>query len=63
MDQNVLAVQIVPVEIIERKIHLIRGLKVMLDSDLAAMYEVPTKVLNRPCGVIWIASQPTLCSN
>lgn len=40
------AVQIVPVEIIERKIYLIRGCKVILDSDLAALYEVPTKRLN-----------------
>jgi hypothetical protein len=44
MGQN--AVQIVPVEVIERKIYLIRGCKVMLDSDLAALYEVPTKRLN-----------------
>ena len=40
------AVQIVPVEMIERRIYLIRGCKVMLDSDLAALYEVPTKRLN-----------------
>jgi hypothetical protein len=39
--------QIVPVETIERKIFLIRGCKVMLDSDLAALYEVPTKALNQ----------------
>jgi hypothetical protein len=44
MAQN--AVQIVPVEIIEREIYLIRGCKVMLDSDLAALYEVPTKRVN-----------------
>ncbi len=36
---------LVTVEIIERKIYLIRGQKVMLDSDLAEMYDVPTKVL------------------
>ncbi len=30
---------------IEQKIHLIRGQKVMLDSDLAELYGVPTKVL------------------
>src|SRR5579872_2412155 len=40
------AVQIVPVELIERRIYLIRGCKVMLDSDLAALYEVPTKRIN-----------------
>lgn len=31
---------------IERKIHTIRGQKVMLDSDLAELYEVSTKRLN-----------------
>lgn len=41
------AVEVIPVELIERKIHLIRGCKVMLDSDLAALYQVPTKVLNQ----------------
>ncbi|MHB8844411.1 MAG: ORF6N domain-containing protein [Nitrospirota bacterium] len=38
---------IVPIEIIERKIFLIRGQKVMLDNDLAALYGVETKVLKR----------------
>ena len=33
----------VPVELIERRIYLIRGQKVMLDSDLADLYQVPTK--------------------
>jgi len=36
---------IIPTEVIERKILLIRGHKVMLDSDLAELYEVATKVL------------------
>jgi hypothetical protein len=36
---------IVPVELIERKIYLIRGHKVMLDSDLAELYEVETRTL------------------
>jgi phage regulator Rha-like protein len=36
---------IVPIEMIERKIYLIRGQKVMLDSDLAELYGVSTKVL------------------
>jgi hypothetical protein len=40
-------VQMIPVEFIERKIYLIRGHKVMLDSDLAELYQVPTKVLNQ----------------
>ena len=41
------SVQLIPVEFIERKIYLIRGCKVMLDSDLAELYQVPTKVLNQ----------------
>jgi len=40
-------VQVIPVELIERKIYLIRGHKVMLDSDLAGLYQVATKVLNQ----------------
>jgi hypothetical protein len=42
----VVSVQTIPVEFIERKIYLIRGCKVMLDSDLAELYQVPTKRLN-----------------
>ncbi len=37
---------IVQQEVIERKIYLIRGHKVMLDNDLAELYGVPTKRLN-----------------
>jgi hypothetical protein len=37
---------IVPIEVIEKKILLISGQKVMLDSDLAALYGVTTKRLN-----------------
>jgi hypothetical protein len=37
----------VPVEMIERRIYLIRGQKVMLDSDLAKLYEVTTFNLNK----------------
>lgn len=37
--------ELIPVEIIERKIYLMRGHKVMLDSDLAELYGVATKVL------------------
>lgn len=33
-------------EVITNKIHIIRGQKVMLDSDLAVLYGVPTKRLN-----------------
>ena len=38
---------LVPVEVIERRILLIRGHKVMLDSHLAELYEVPTRALNQ----------------
>ncbi len=37
---------LVPVEVIERRIYLIRGLKVMLDTDLAELYQVQTFRLN-----------------
>ena len=37
----------VTVEVIERRIYLIRGQKVMLDSDLAELYGVATRVLNQ----------------
>jgi len=38
---------LIPAISIEKKIVLLRGLKVMLDSDLAALYGVETKALNR----------------
>ena len=38
---------IIPAERIEKSILLIRGERVMLDSDLAALFEVETKALNR----------------
>ena len=38
---------LVPTERIERAILMLRGHKVMLDSDLAALYGVKTKVLNQ----------------
>ena len=36
-----------PVQLIERAIFKIRGHNVMIDADLAALYEVPTKALNQ----------------
>ncbi len=39
--------EIIPVELIQRKIYLIRGHKVMLDSDLAELYGVETFNLNK----------------
>jgi hypothetical protein len=38
---------LVPIELIASKIYLIRGIKVMLDRDLAELYEVETRVLNQ----------------
>jgi hypothetical protein len=38
---------VVSIQIIERRIYLIRGQKVMIDVDLAELYEVPTKRLNQ----------------
>jgi len=39
--------EIVPNELIESRILVLRGHKVMLDRDLAALYGVKTKVLNQ----------------
>ena len=39
--------KLVPVELIEGKIYLIRGQKIMLDRDLSALYRVETKVLKQ----------------
>ncbi len=39
--------QIISNEIIVNKIYIIRGMKVMLDKDLAALYEVETRVFNQ----------------
>jgi hypothetical protein len=36
-----------PLDLIERRIHAIRGHKVMIDSDLAELYGVATKNLNK----------------
>ena len=39
--------ELIPSEIIANKIYFIRGMKVMLDKDLAALYEVETRVFNQ----------------
>lgn len=41
------ATEIVRAEQVQSRIHTIRGQNIMLDSDLAALYEVETKTLNR----------------
>jgi hypothetical protein len=38
--------QLVPIEAISQRIFIIRGVKVMLDADLAELYQVPTMRLN-----------------
>ena len=38
---------LIPIERVERAIYLIRGERVMLDRDLAILYEVTTAALNR----------------
>jgi hypothetical protein len=38
---------LIPTEIIEQRIFLVRGEKVMVDKDLAELYQVTTKVLNQ----------------
>jgi phage regulator Rha-like protein len=44
--QNKNITKLIPVEIIINKMYIIRGVKVMLDKDLAAIYEVETKRFN-----------------
>jgi len=39
--------ELVPIELIASKICLIRGIKVILDRDLAELYDVETKILKR----------------
>jgi hypothetical protein len=45
--QEEVGITIVPVERIERQIYLIRNQKVMIDSDLAELYQVETRALNQ----------------
>ncbi|MFH2090795.1 MAG: ORF6N domain-containing protein, partial [Pseudomonadota bacterium] len=39
--------KIVSVELITSKIYFIRGVKVILDRDLAALYDVETRILKQ----------------
>ena len=43
--KSVVNVSVVPLETIERKIYLIRNRKVLLDQDLAELYDVKPKAL------------------
>jgi hypothetical protein len=44
---NIVKSSVKPEEVIQQKIFIIRGQKVMLDKDLAELYEVLTKNLNK----------------
>ena len=44
---NIVKSSVKPEEVIKQKIFIIRGQKVMLDKDLAELYETPTGNLNR----------------
>ena len=48
---------------IESLIYVIRDEQVMLDSDLAKLYGVETKVLNKPSNVIYSAFRKISCFN
>jgi hypothetical protein len=48
MENNIVpSPEFIPPEFIERRIYLIRGRKVMIDADLAELYQVPTSRLNQ----------------
>jgi hypothetical protein len=55
--------QTTPVELIERRIHVIRDYKVMIDSDLAELYGVATKNLKRRSGATSRGSPRISCSS
>ena len=46
-DNKKLVVELIPTERIVSRIFLIRGAKVLLDQDLAKLYDVETRVLNQ----------------
>jgi hypothetical protein len=54
---------LIPTERIERAILLIRGEKVMLDSDLAELYGVETRALNQALNATPVGFLRTSCSN
>ena len=46
-NKSIVASSFISQEVVERKIYLIHGRKVMIDQDLATLYQVATKVLNQ----------------
>jgi len=53
----------VSTEKIVEHIHFFRGIKIMLDHDLALLYEVQTKTIKQQYGEILIAFHLILCLN
>ena len=53
----------IPDEIVMQKIYMIRGRNVMLDQDLAELYDVKTKRLNEHLNEISADSLMTFCFN
>jgi len=51
-----------PEETIISKIYMLRGKKVMIDGDLAELYDVETRVLNQAVGAIKNVFRKILCS-
>ncbi len=54
---------LIPTERIERAILALRGGRVMLDADLAALYGVPVRSLNQAVRRNSSGSRPTSCSS
>ncbi len=50
-----------PQEDMARQIFELRGQRVMLDSDLARLYGVPTRTLNQAVSRIYVAFRQTSC--
>ena len=46
-NDKIIMSNLIPIERIENKILLMRGMKVMLDRDLAELYDVETRILNQ----------------
>ena len=53
--------EIIPIERIASSIYLVRGQQVMIDSDLAVLYGVETKVSTKPSDGISPDFQKTSC--
>jgi len=47
MTKSQLPVPVLDVASLEQRIYVVRGVKIMLDADLATLYGVPTKVFNQ----------------